>query len=133
MVASIYSNKRGIYKDLYREIDADNNKKNKEANSPKKSPKGIYVDLYNQIGGKCGGKCVGKCVFLGLDESQKQTLHTNTMSFMQKFINSVYSKTSFIVSSANAEIKMLIFAFMVAKKPINNYIEDNISNYSYQG
>lgn len=47
MVASIYSNKKGIYKDLYREIDADNKKR--EASQVPKQKKGIYVDLYRQL------------------------------------------------------------------------------------
>lgn len=51
MVTSIYSNKKGIYKDLYREIDADNKKKKKEEEAylAQRPKKGIYVDLYRQL------------------------------------------------------------------------------------
>lgn len=51
MVTSIYSNKKGIYKDLYREIDADNKRKKKEeeASLASRPKKGIYVDLYRQL------------------------------------------------------------------------------------
>lgn len=42
-----YSNRKGIYKDLYREIDTDNKKK--EASQAKKPNKGIYVGLYRQL------------------------------------------------------------------------------------
>lgn len=48
MINSVnYSNRKGIYKDLYREIDADNKKK--ETSQVKKQPKGIYKDLYRQL------------------------------------------------------------------------------------
>lgn len=47
MVTPIYTNRKGIYKDLYREIDADNKKREKA--KAKKLNKGIYVDLYRQL------------------------------------------------------------------------------------
>ena len=47
MVAPIYSNRKGIYKDLYRQLDADNKKK--EASQAPKPKRGIYVDLYRQF------------------------------------------------------------------------------------
>lgn len=47
MVSSIYSNKKGIYQDLYREIDAENKKK--ETSQIKRHPKGIYKDLYRTL------------------------------------------------------------------------------------
>lgn len=48
---SNYSNRKGIYKDLYREIDSDNKKRTKEEEISKtrKPSKGIYADLYRQI------------------------------------------------------------------------------------
>lgn len=117
MVAPIYSSRKGIYQDLYREIDSDNKKKSE---SPKGSPKGIYVNLYSQI---------GEVIFQGIDERQKQTLHNNALKVAQRLVNGIYSKTSFVFSTVNAELKMFILAFMVARKPINNYINDNIPNY----
>lgn len=44
---SNYSNRKGIYKDLYREIDADNKKK--EASKARSPRKGIYRDIYKHI------------------------------------------------------------------------------------
>lgn len=46
-----YSNRKGIYRDLYREIDADNNKKKKmdAAYQTPRAKKGIYKDLYRQL------------------------------------------------------------------------------------
>lgn len=52
MVAPIhseYSNKKGIYKDLYREIEADNKKKSIAASLATRPKKGIYAKLYRQI------------------------------------------------------------------------------------
>lgn len=51
MVAPIYSDRKGIYKDLYREIDADNKRKGleKDASQARKPRKGIYVNLYRQL------------------------------------------------------------------------------------
>lgn len=117
MVAPIYSNRKGIYQDLYREIDSDNKKKTEY---PQRSPKGIYVNLYNQI---------GDVIFQGIDERQKETLHNNALKVAQKLVNGIYSKISFVFSTVNAEFKMFILAFMVARQPINNYINDNIPNY----
>lgn len=117
MVAPIYSNRKGIYQDLYREIDSDNKKKTE---CPKRSPKGIYVNLYSQI---------GDVIFQGIDDRQKETLHNNSLKFAQKLVNGIYAKTSFVFTTVNAELKMFILAFMVARKPINNYINDNIPNY----
>ncbi len=42
-----YSNKKGIYKDLYKTIDAD--KKKKEVSMASRPRKGIYKNLYKQI------------------------------------------------------------------------------------
>lgn len=112
MVAPIYPNKKGIYQDLYREIDSDNKKKIKE--SEKRTPKGIYKNLYAQIKNE-------KIAFRD-NKDEKINIFQN----IQKFLNFVFSKASYIFSSANAELKMLILTFMFAKKPINNYIEDRL-------
>lgn len=45
--SNYYSNKKGIYKDLYRTIDTD--KKEKESPKAFYAKKGIYKDLYRQI------------------------------------------------------------------------------------
>lgn len=47
MAAPIYSNRKGIYKDLYREIDS-NNKKREVSQAPR-TRKGIYKNLYRQF------------------------------------------------------------------------------------
>lgn len=52
MVNSVhYSNRKGIYKDLYRAIDTENKKKEKKDDPFKafRQRKGIYVDLYRQL------------------------------------------------------------------------------------
>lgn len=118
MVAPIYPNKKGIYQDLYKEIDSDNKKKIKE--SEKKAPKGIYKNLYTQIENE-------KIAFQNNDDKK-----SNILQNIQKIMNFTFSKASYIFSSANAELKLLILTFMVAKNPINNYIENNIA-YSEQG
>lgn len=109
MVAPIYSNRKGIYKDLYKEIDSDNKKK--EASQIKKRPKGIYIEMYKQIGFKNND---GK--------TNKNDLYI--LAF-KKFIKDILSRTSRFFSVATSDIKMLIIACMIVKTPINNYIEKN--------
>lgn len=118
-INSNYTNRKGIYKDLYREIDAENNKKKKEeeASLAKKPRKGIYVELYKQIE---QGK--QKLAFKNNAADNNQN---NVYSLaLKKLINDIASKVSYCFSSATREIKMLIVALMVAKKPINSYIEN---------
>lgn len=122
MVSPIYSNRKGIYSDLYREIDAENNKRKKsEKNSQARRPKkGIYVELYKQI------------KFKNNDRANDQN-NFYTLAF-KKFVIDIISRISYYFSTATGEIKMLIIASMVAKKPINSYIENNLdtcqdSNY----
>jgi len=117
MVAPIYSNRKGIYKDLYREIDADNKKK--EASLARKPRKGIYRELYRQI-------------------EFKNSEHTNNqnnlymLTFKKMFID-ISSTVSYFCTAATGGFKMILVAFMVAKKPINSYIESNFETYSDQG
>lgn len=116
MVASLqsdYSNRKGIYKDLYREIDSDNQKR--DASQTIKPRKGIYVEMYKQIEFKN-------------NESKKNSNGLYALAF-KKLIKDFFSKISFFFSSASREIKMLIVACMVAKKPINSYIENNWDVY----
>lgn len=47
MVNSIYSDKKGIYKDLYRTLDSDKQKENAIQSSRQR--KGIYKNLYRQL------------------------------------------------------------------------------------
>lgn len=115
MVAPIYSNRKGIYKDLYREIDADNKKTKSDIDSSIRRPrKGIYVELYKQIGFKN-------------NESKNDSNNFYALAF-KKFINDVSSSFSRFFSLATGEVKMLILACMVAKKPINDYIENSLQN-----
>lgn len=114
MVAPIYPNKKGIYQDLYREIDSDNKKKAND--SEKRTPKGIYKNLYAQIENE-------KIAFRD-NNDQKISVFQN----IQKFLNFAFSKASYIFSSVNSEIKMLILTFMVANRPINDYIENNMQS-----
>lgn len=111
------NNKKGIYKDLYREINSDNRNLKAEVASCRRQPKGIYKNLYNQIG-------------FSFKEQQDKTMqawHANGLQVVRKEFNLMFSKLSYFFSSARSEIKMLMLAFIVAKKPINNYIDNNIS------
>lgn len=117
MVAPIYLNRKGIYKDLYREIDSDNKKKDtSQARGPKR---GIYVNLYNQIEFKN-------------NESKPEPNNLYALA-LKKLIKDISSKASRCFSATTSEVKMLIAAFMIAKKPINSYIENNLQTYSSQG
>lgn len=110
------NNKKGIYKDLYREINSDNAKVKSEESPYRRQPKGIYKNLYNQIG-------------FSFKEQQDKTMqawHTNGLQVVRKEFNSMFSKISYFFSSARSDIKMLMLACMVAKKPINSYIDNNI-------
>lgn len=117
MVAPIYSNRKGIYKDLYREIDSDNKKK--EVSKARKPRKGIYVEMYKQIEFRN-------------NESNNNPNNLYALAF-KTLINDLVSKVSYFFSSAAGEIKMIIVALMVAKKPINSYIENNLQTYDIEG
>lgn len=117
MVAPIYSNRKGIYKDLYREIDSDNKKQ--DASLARKPRKGIYVELYKQIEFK---------------NNERKNSQNNLYGLaFKKLINDITSKASYFFSCAAGEVRMLIIAVLVAKKPINSYIENNLGTYSSQG
>lgn len=112
---SDYSNKKGIYKNLYIEINSENKKKDTyQARKPKK---GIYVELYKHI------------EFKNNDNNRKPN---NLYALaLRQFIKDILSQSSRCFSAVKSEIKMLIIACMVAKKPINSYIESNIQNTNY--
>lgn len=112
---SDYSSRKGIYKNLYREIDSDNKKKKSELDSSVRRPKkGIYIELYKQIDFKNHEK-----------QSDQNNLY---LLAFKKFIKDTLSRVSYFFSPASLEVKPLIVACMVAKKPINDYIENNIQN-----
>lgn len=121
MVAPIYANKKGIYKNLYMEIDSDNKKKKTAQTSYIRSPKGIYRDLYKQLAG-----------FEGRDDSREKSLFYELFQSAQTTISSYFSKMSYFFSSASNSIKMLMLACLIVKKPVGNYIDNNI-NYANQG
>lgn len=114
MVAPVYSNKKGIYSDLYREIESENKKKKVNELSSKRRPKGIYKDLYIQIENK------------EKEDRKRTSLYNKFVQSIQKMINLIFSKASYFASSVKGEIKMLTVAWMVAKKPIRSYIENRI-------
>jgi len=124
MVASIqtnYSNKKGIYRDLYREIDSDKKKKKLENESSqiRKPKKGIYVEIYKQIEFKN-------------DNSRKDNNNLYILAF-KKLVKDISSKIAYFFSAATGVLKMFIVALLVAKKPINNYIENNLPTYDNEG
>jgi len=116
MVAPIYSNKKGIYRDLYREIDSDNKKM--DASQIRRPKKGIYVELYKQI------------VFQNNDGEKNQK--NVYLLASKKLVKDLFSRISYFFSFATGEAKMLIVACMVVKKPINSYIENNLQTYPSQ-
>jgi hypothetical protein len=116
MVTSIYSNKKGIYQDLYREIDAENKKKT--ASQAQKPRKGIYVEMYKQIEFKN-------------NDNQNNSNNLYALAF-NKLIKDISSRVTYCFSTATNRIKMLIVICMVANKPINSYIENNLQTYQNQ-
>lgn len=121
MVAPVYANKKGIYKNLYLEIDSDNKKKRAEEACYYRHPKGIYRDLYKHISG-----------FKGKEEESRSSLFSQFILSTQTTINSYFSRMSYFFSSASSSLKMLMLACIIVRKPVNNYIENNI-NYLEQG
>lgn len=122
MVAPIYSNKKGIYKDLYREIESDN----KQIKDKKKSPRGIYANLYRQIENDMKGITFKNN---NNDNNSNKTLH---IQIFKSIFNDVVSKFSLLFSAVATEFKIVIFAFALAKNPVNSYIQ-NIEEYNEQG
>lgn len=121
MVQAIYTNRKGIYKDLYREIDTDNKKK--ESSQVKRQPKGIYKGLYAHLGNK---------YFTGSEDQKRKSLYSQFFQHLQKGFSTLTSRFSYFFSTARTELKMLMLAFLVAKKPVSNYIKNNI-DYTSQG
>jgi hypothetical protein len=113
---SQYSNKKGIYKNLYQEIDS-NNKKEKLSQT-KRQPKGIYVELYRQIGFKSNDR-----------KKDSKNLYLLALKKLVSDISNLFLKFSNFFVEATGEIKMLILACMVAKKPINSYIDNDLKTY----
>lgn len=110
---SNYSSRKGIYKDLYKEIDSDNKKKKSDIDSNARRPrKGIYVELYKQIDFK--------------NREQRSDQSNLYLLAFKKFVKDTLSRVSYFFSPASLEIKPLIVACMVAKKPIDSYIENNV-------
>lgn len=124
MVRPIYSDKKGIYKDLYRTINSDNQQQEKPV---KRQRKGIYANLYRQFYDDARGVNF---------RNNKEEGNSNKILIIQVFKNTIknlLSKISFFFSAVATELKLIAFAFVVAKKPIDNYIENNLSDYQYQG
>jgi hypothetical protein len=119
MVAPIYSNKKGIYKNLYSQIDSDN-KKTKAETCSNRRPKGIYRDLYQHILG-----------FEGKETNNNAKENMNIIQSVQRTIRLYFSKMSYFFSSASSSLKMLILACLIVIKPVNNYIENNIVGQEY--
>ena len=120
MVAPIYTNRKGIYSDLYREIDAENKKK--EASIARKPKKGIYVELYKQIEFKNNER-----------KKDSNNFQSNLYVLaLKKLVRNIFSSLSYFFSSARREVKVLIVACIVAKEPINSYIENNLQTYQNQ-
>lgn len=122
MVQAIHSNKKGIYKNLYLEIESENKKKAQE-NARKRSPKGIYKDLYTHLDNK---------YFTGNEDQKRKSLYSEFFQHLQKGFSTLTSRFSYFFSIAGSELKMLMLAFFVAKKPVSNYIENNLNTYSNQ-
>jgi len=125
MVAPIYANRKGIYSDLYREIDAENNRK--DASKARKPKKGIYVNLYKQLEND------KRNIFFKHDEDEQTVLFIQFVKVVKKVLSNILSKISYFFSAVAGEFKMLAMAFVIAKKPINNYIDQNLPAYENEG
>lgn len=125
MVAPIYTNRKGIYSDLYKEIEAENKKK--EASQIRKPKKGIYVELYRQI------ERDKQNIFFKHDEDEHTALFIQLTKVVKKVLSNFLSKISYFFSAVAVEFKMLAMAFVIAKKPINNYINQNLPVYDNEG
>jgi len=125
MVAPIYANRKGIYSDLYREIEAENKKK--EASQIRKPKKGIYVELYKQI------ERDKQNIFFKHDEDEHTALFIQFLKVIKKVTSNVLSKISYFISAIAGEFKVIAMAFVIAKKPINNYIDQSLPVYDNEG
>lgn len=122
MVAPIFSNKKGIYKDLYREIDSDN----KQKKSEKRRPRGIYANLYRQFENDL------KPIAFKNNENENYSNKALQVQLFKSVFNDAVSKLSLLFSAVATEFKIIIFAFALAQKPVNSYIQ-NVENYQDQG
>lgn len=122
MVSSIYSNKKGIYKDLYRNIDSENKKQEKTI---KRQRKGIYANLYRQFEDDANG------VIQFRNKEREDKL--SRVKIIQNAINNFISKLSFFSSVVAREFKLFILATILVNKPINSYIKNNLYAHSNQG
>lgn len=123
MVAPIYTNRKGIYIDLYREIDSDNKKK--EIAQVQRPRRGIYVSLYKQIEGS-------KLNIAFKDKKEQDALQMKFVQTIQKNVNSILSKILCFHSYVASEIRMLLVAYVFVKRPIKNYLETKLPVYQAQ-
>lgn len=126
MVKAIYIDKKGIYRDLYRTLDSEN----KQEKPEKRQRKGIYANLYRQLDEEKNA-VFPKIKFIGNNREGKKKI--NLLLSLRNTCNMFFSKTSYLVSAAAVELKFLVLAFLVAKKPINSYIENTLPDNSNRG
>jgi len=131
MVKAIYIDRKGIYKDLYRTIGAENN----QEIPAQRQRKGIYANLYRQIEQDKNEDCRvfpknSNVSFKG--NTSNENYKITALTTIQNAINFVLSRVSSFFTSAASEFKFLILACMIAKKPINSYIENSIPVYQEQ-
>lgn len=119
MVKPISSDKKGIYIDLYRTLEAERDEK-----YPERKRKGIYANLYRQF------EEDKKNVSLYWTGEKKEKI--SPLIVFKNAFNRTVSKMSSFSSYAAGEFKILMLACMVAKKPINNYIESRLPVYQIQ-
>lgn len=118
MVAPIYDNKKGIYRNLYREIDAENKRRETfQARGPKK---GIYRELYRQL--------EYDKLNMSLKEN-KQIRERKICKSLLNIVNQSFSKLSYLLSSVTGKVKMLIVTCMFIKKPVSKYVENTLPIY----
>lgn len=120
MVRAIYSDKKGIYRDLYRTINADNQKEK----NIKRQRKGIYVNLYIQIEDDKQN--------ISFKNNRKEKRKLSFLIAFHKIINQISPRIPYVFSSTTHGLKVLTFSCMVAKQPINYYIEKKLPVYQRQ-
>lgn len=121
MVRAVYTNRKGIYKDLYRTLDYE---KKQDPKPAEREHRGIYINLYRQFEDDKSN------VFFKCNKRKEKKL--KFLIIIKKIIDSSLSRVTYFFSSTASEIKLLIIACIVAKKPINNYIENNLPIYQNQ-
>lgn len=126
MVRAIYTDKRGIYKDLYRTIDSEN----KKEKPVKRQRKGIYTNLYMRLEEEKRGISQQVSSFKG--NNRKDKARISLFVAFKNFVNVILSKASYFVAATAGEIKVIILAFLLVKKPINSYIENSLETSQEQ-